>query len=231
MSLKELIRSDISEVFLNTDDFASECLYETKAVSLIVNQHILPRSRRGDVLDNANITARGADFIGAMADLLNGDPDYVPRAGEEITWKSHDNQPRKFVVFPRIGGQCFDYADPERVAVRIYGIDADDLRRVKIVGVAENLLALAESIRPESVVYDFGSETKVEATAIYLLRSDLDAKGITSFPVTLKIEIEGDERQWTTRASDSEWGDALVKIGLERENLIRKWQAQNNAAV
>lgn len=91
--------------------------------------------------------------------------------------------------------------------------------------------AIIGLVRGQSEFVDVGDETKVETASVKVLLADLVANGITSIPVTAKVEIAGHSGAWSIRVSECEWGSVWVKLGLEREILVRQFQGRRNAAV
>lgn len=156
MSLAELIRSDLADVFFNTSDFASTCRYEGMAVPLVVSQHEGQRQREVGQVGDA--LARDVEFLGMMATLAESDPTWLPSAGEVIEWTDADNQPHEFVVFPRVNGRWFDFADQSRDMIRIYAVPAVDLSLAEIGGVEYR--AMLGPLRVEDVPIVDGTQER-----------------------------------------------------------------------
>lgn len=79
------------------------------------------------------------------------------------------------------------------------------------------------------VIDETGRVKKLVKTHVIGKASELIASGVTQLQPYAKVEAAGME--WTIDPTDTRWGTPLVRLGLEREALLREYQAQRNAAV
>jgi hypothetical protein len=234
VSLKTLIRSDVSDVFLDTDDFAEECAYDGRAMNMLKSEQGSQQYQGRDLLSQADAIARGADFRASLADITGDDPTYVPQPGVEIQWTDENNQPHIFVVFPRVGEQCYEYLDGYRAMVRLYAVAQESLQPL-VVTIANGTMPFTVSAVPTVIrgaedFTDSRSEVRILTAAAYVARSDMTAQNVNTPPPAATFDFLGLEG-WAIDMNRTEWGPGLVKIGLMRETLVREWQARRNAAV
>ncbi len=235
MSLKSLILSDVSDVFLDTDEFADVCLYVgdgfNGSPALIANYADPNKPLRGDVLTLDGISALGVDFRGSVADFTVDVPTTVPLAGDEITWTDAQNQPRTFVVFPRVAGRCFDLS-PDRAMLRIYTVADEDLARAtyKTPEGSEFEWKVLPGQTRGGESYDESTDTvKTIRASLYGSRRDLRAAGVNDLQRNARITI--DEITWAIELQESHFGAELVRLGLVRKLITRHQEMESHGAV
>lgn len=184
-----------------------------------------------DVLGLDGVTARGDDYLCLASTLEFGEARFLPEAGDELEWSEDSGQSRLSVVFPRVDERCYRYHGPTDIRLRIYTVRAEDLIAVEInTGGAAGFSAkgIPQTVRGQEL---FDSDTtKLLTTAVYIPRVAFAAQNITSPPLMATVKLGDDTRAWAVNMSETEWGAGLVKLGVQREHLVREYQAQRNAA-
>ncbi len=94
-------------------------------------------------------------------------------------------------------------------------------------GVSFSSDAICNIQRGQSVQLDVGEESKAITATIKVLREVLEKNGVIELPARANVVAYG--FTWSVRLSESEWGPVWVKLGLERESLVSRWQARNVA--
>lgn len=194
--------------------------------------------RRNHQPKDSQFTARLDEFTGLVSDLeISGDP-FLPQPFDEIEWTDDNGEPQIAVVFPRpreaddgLGQQhCFRFPDPTKKLIRIYTVAQDSLESVSITsdGNTFNARGIAGMLRGQELFDRYTS--RLLTTSLYLLRSEFEARGISTPPMMASVDVLGLE-DWSVRMEDVEWGEVLVKLGIQRETLIREFQARRNAAI
>jgi hypothetical protein len=173
-----------------------------------------------------DVTARFQDFTIAASSLAVVGDEFLPTPLDEIEFTE-----KTWVVFPLVNGRCFRFMDHGEALLRIYAVDQESMVSVAIVsgGNTYNFLGVPSTIRGAEQ-YDGLDTTKLLTTSVYLLRSQFEENGITTPPIMASIDVH-DLVGWSVDMAQTEWGETLVKLGLQRETLTREWQARRNAAV
>jgi hypothetical protein len=181
--------------------------------------------------------ARIKDFSVPASSLVIDDDPFLPTELDEIEWTDRNDQPQIAVVFPRpsesrlTAQNCYRFTDPAETRLRIYAVDQESMVSVAILsgGNTYNFLGVPSTIRGAEQ-YDGLDTTKLLTTSVYLLRSQFEGNGITTPPIMASVDVH-DLVGWSVDMGQTEWGETLVKLGLQRETLTREWQARRNAAV
>lgn len=165
-AFKDLIASDVADVFLNTDDFADSCLYAgalfTGTLSLIPSWPSTNRRRADDICGHGGVSAIGVDFEGAAGAFTAEDPALAPSAGDTITWTDERNQPREFIVFPRVAGRSFEYGT-DRLMLTIHTVESSQLHKVRAIGGNKDYFAIVAANRQETVTSSVGTQERTIA--------------------------------------------------------------------
>ncbi len=237
MTLKSQIRSDVSDVFLDTDDFADSCLYQGDSFGgqfdLIATFHEAKGTQlRNDLCLVDGISAIGVDFEASVAEITANDPTAQPRAGDVITWTDQNNQPRDYIVFPRVSGRCFHFSI-DRLMASIYTFAEDDLTEVVYVTPEGNEVEwlVIEANQRGVEQYDQASDdmVKVIRMQVYGPRATLSARGIAEIQRAVTVKIGEDE--WAVEVGQSDFGPELVKLGLVRKFIARHQEMEAHGSV
>lgn len=201
------------------------------SVNLVPLNSDQPVSAR-DMLSDPALSIRTDDFIVALSDLSLDGALFRPQYGHAIEWTDGLGDVMTSVVFPRVSERCYEYTDPGRTLIRVYTISQDSLESVAVrVGALDFSFLAAVSVERGSVEFsDAGQESRVLTCVVYASRSEFTAAGVTAPPVTAKVDCLG-QTNWAVDMSQTEWGSARVKLGLQRQALINEWQARRNATL
>lgn len=234
MGFKSLIRSDVSDVFLDTDDFADVCAYSgsfTGDIPMVVSWTDPQRPIRRDLAELDGIIAQGAICRCAISSFTADDPTVIPQSDDEIIWIDQNNQRRTLVVFPRVGEHCFDYS-PDRAMLTLYAFDADDLTVATYTtpepaDVPWRVIA-GQQVGGAEGYYDADTEKTVRMN-IYGPRSVLAAAGVTEIQRNAQVTVN--RELWAVEVHACHFGSQLVRIGLKRQSIISHEEMESHGSV
>lgn len=232
MTLATLLKSDLADVFLDTDEFAVACTYRHKAHALSVSLIPGPADQtqgQKAVMAERFATAQVDEFVGSIHDFTAGGKAFLPAAYDEITWTDPQGTARTSVVFPLVGDQCYRFSDTTRHMVRVYTVNKASMTEVRLLTADQSTvdvkaLGIVTSLTGQELFVESGQTVKLMQTLAFLPRSVFAGVGITVPPIQRQVECLG--LKWSINLSQTEWGEGLVKLGLEREALSREWQAR-----
>jgi hypothetical protein len=210
-----------------------ECVYRRGAdvidINLVPRRHD-PTTDRNALTSDREIAARTSDWIGVASDFVLGDVLITPQPGDEIDWTDVDGEPRTSVVVPMVGEHCFRFHDPSKKLFRIFSADSASFVQLTVrTPTAEfTVTGLISRTQGREVFTDYENTTKLSQITAYIERGQFEANSIFSLPVWISVDALG-HTGWSVNLSESAWGEELVKLGLEREELAREYQARRNA--
>jgi hypothetical protein len=235
VTLRELIVSDVEDVFLNTDEFAEACTVQAGIFLIDVDLiwDVQADRRRRESQDDETISARAAVVIGSVAQWVFEETVIVPEAGHTIERPSETGDPITYVVFPAFDQHVYRYSDQTRSMLRVYVVPEDDLEEVFYTPPTGDPFmwdVVLGEIRGGEQVSESGDIIKVMRQTAYGPTATLIAGGVTELQRNGLIATS-QFTDWSIDLEQSTWGDGRVKLELVRRPIATHRQMESNAAV